>query len=185
MLAAEDPAADTLTQRGVGAPISPATTVTTHTVLISIPRSSDEHGRGDGHPQHHHHPLQHQQYSSHVPQQQQQQIYHTRSRTRSISPSRSKPRAGRNGGLHQTSSFSQPAAAGLSAAVYGGDLAGASGWAWFMPTRVDREVALNTLAVAGASMADPLMSLVCAVCFPGVRVVVVVGSGSRGRWWLT
>lgn len=70
--------------------------------------------------------------------------------------------AGHGGGGAPHGAHGGHSAGGYSAAA--AELDKCVTWAaWLRPTRLDREVALNALAVAGASMADPLMSLVRAV----------------------
>ena len=133
---------------GGGAPTTPGTAgaVTTHTVL-SIARSHppwDDGGGGGGGGSrggspHHHHP----------------------------SGRAARPRRGRAAGAVDPRDWGlTPGLAALHAAASkkgsdGGGDRGCGAWlSWLAPTRLDGEVALNALAVAGASMSEPLMSLV-------------------------
>jgi hypothetical protein len=112
--------------------------------------------------QHHDHPAPHHVYT--VP----------RNRARSMSPDALHPRSPSH--RHHQHAAAAAAAhgqpAGSCRAQQQQQPGGASGYdevgparggarpPWWAPSHLDREVALNALAVAGASMADPLMSLV-------------------------
>ncbi|KAI8469315.1 MAG: hypothetical protein J3K34DRAFT_513727, partial [Monoraphidium minutum] len=54
------------------------------------------------------------------------------------------------------------------------------GWAWLAPCRLDKEVALNALAVAGATMGDPLMSLVDTAMVGRLGTAPLAALGSNG-----
>ncbi|GBG00233.1 hypothetical protein Rsub_12877, partial [Raphidocelis subcapitata] len=122
---------------GRDAPGGGAATITAHTVL-SVARSSDEQGLSE-------------------------LLLPRRAgrRPRSSSPSGRTHRAG--GGPGRGGRHGGPGGGGGAAAHLGPELAALearSGLAWLLPARLDATIALSALAVTGAAMGDPLMSLV-------------------------
>ncbi|KIZ00105.1 hypothetical protein MNEG_7859 [Monoraphidium neglectum] len=151
-----------------------AATVTTHTVLsiarsVDDARTSDSSILGASDPLIRRYPSPRQRHPS-------------PSATRDVRASRSRsppPRGARAVRSGAGNGLSGGGHGGMSAGV---DLSGvASSWAaWLQPTRLDREVALNALAVAGASMADPLMSLVDTAMVGRIGTAPLAALGSNG-----